>query len=234
MKTPLSVIKLAVVAPIPLLQTGMAHFIQNLVPPLHFVVMVSSLEQLLAQWEPPQIDLLIVVLSGSPQVIARDTQQLLLLCERVPTLRIVVCTYCRDIELLTRLYARPLISLLARQEPQEQTRRDMALALTGTKVCSPSIEMCLQPSSSPALEQSNWGVLTQSEHKVLEYLQQGMSVSDVADLLHRSVKTISAHKCNSMRKLGVRNDAELFHHLRHLVTDRPYSPLHSPFQATRW
>lgn len=232
MKTSLSVIKLAVVAPLPPLQAGMAHFIQNLGPSSHFVVMVSSLEQLLAQWSPPQIDLLAVVLSGSPQEIAHDTQQLLLLSERVPTLHIVVCTYSRDMALLTRLNARPHISLLARQESQEQTRRDMALALTGAKVCSPSLVKCLLPNSSPAQEHDNLAVLTQAEHKVLEHLQQGMSVSDVADLLHRSVKTISAHKCNSMRKLGVRNDAELFHHLRSLVTDTPRSMLHYPLQAT--
>lgn len=232
MKTPLSAIKLAVVAPLPLLQAGMAHFIQNLVPPLHFVVMVSSLEQLLAQWAPPQIDLLTVVLSGSPQEIARDTQQLLVLSERVPALRIVVCTYCRDMALLARLNVRPHISLLARQETQDQTRRDMAQALTGAKVCSPSLATYLLPSSDTAQEQDIMVVLTQAEHKVLEHLQQGMSVSDVADLLHRSVKTISAHKCNSMRKLGVRNDAELFQHLRSLVSDTPRSMQHYPLQAT--
>lgn len=232
MKTSLSVIKLAVVAPLPPLQAGVAHFIQSLGPSSHFVVMVSSLEQLLAQWSPPQIDLLAVVLSGSPQEIAHDTQQLLLLSERVPTLHIVVCTYSRDMALLTLLNARPHISLLARQESQEQTRRDMALALTGAKVCSPSLAKYLLPNASPAQEQDNLAVLTQAEHKVLEHLQQGMSVSDVADLLHRSVKTISAHKCNSMRKLGVRNDAELFHHLRSLVTDTPRSMRHYPLQAT--
>ncbi|MFV8868058.1 LuxR C-terminal-related transcriptional regulator [Serratia fonticola] len=229
MNTPLSVVKLAVVAPIPLLQAGMAHFIQNLDPPMHLVVMVSSLEQLLAQWAPPQIDLLAVVLSGSPQEIARDTQQLLVLSERAPALRIVVCTYCRDIALLTRLNLRPHISLLARQESQEQTRRDMAQALTGAKVCSPSMAMYLLHSATPAQVQDSLVVLTQAEHKVLEYLQQGMSVSDVADLLHRSVKTISAHKCNSMRKLGVRNDAELFQHLRSQVTDTPYNTPNSPW-----
>lgn len=232
MKTSLSVVKLAVVAPIPLLQTGMAHFIQNLDPPLNLVVMVSSLEQLLAQWTPPQIDLLAVVLSGSPQEIARDTQQLLQLSERSPALRIVVCTYCRDMALLTRLHVMPHISLLARQESQDQTRRDMAQALTGTKVCSPSLATYLQPGSSPVQEQDIMVVLTQAEHKVLEHLQRGMSVSDVADLLHRSVKTISAHKCNSMRKLGVRNDAELFQHLRSQVTDTPYNTPNSPWYVT--
>ncbi|MOA38536.1 putative transcription factor YjjQ [compost metagenome] len=89
--------------------------------------------------------------------------------------------------------------------------------------------MYLLHSATPAQVQDSLVVLTQAEHKVLEYLQQGMSVSDVADLLHRSVKTISAHKCNSMRKLGVRNDAELFQHLRSQVTDTPYNTPNSPW-----
>ncbi|WP_438272349.1 helix-turn-helix domain-containing protein [Serratia fonticola] len=57
------------------------------------------------------------------------------------------------------------------------------------------------------LEQS---LLTRSERNVLIHLFSGLSMTEIAKLLNRSIKTISAHKCSIMRKLGVRNDAELY------------------------
>ncbi|VTR59847.1 Transcriptional activator protein BglJ [Serratia fonticola] len=56
--------------------------------------------------------------------------------------------------------------------------------------------------------------MTNTERKVLSHLFAGLSMADIAALYHRSIKTISAHKCNSMRKLGVDNDADLFLRLR--------------------
>jgi DNA-binding NarL/FixJ family response regulator len=37
-----------------------------------------------------------------------------------------------------------------------------------------------------------------------------MGVTDIAERVGRSVKTVSAQKCNAMRKLGLRSDSELF------------------------
>ncbi|WP_455287637.1 response regulator transcription factor [Cupriavidus necator] len=40
----------------------------------------------------------------------------------------------------------------------------------------------------------------------------GMCVSEIAQHLHRSIKTISTHKHSAMEKLGIRSDAELYHY----------------------
>ena len=219
---------LAIMAPVPLIQTGVAYFIQDLVPDVECVIMASSLEQLQAQWVPQQIGLLVVVLSGLPEMWARDVQQLLQFSEQEPALHIVVYTYCRDALLLTRLQRRPHVSLIARQESLEQTRCDMSMALSGVKVCSPSIQACLQAMILPSSTLDN---LTQAECKVLQHLQQGMNLSSIASLLHRSIKTISAHKCNSMRKLGVQTDVELFRRLQGLLIDKQQDSLPSVRQG---
>jgi len=56
---------------------------------------------------------------------------------------------------------------------------------------------------------SNLG-LTPREHEVLRCYLAGMTVSDIALKFSRSCKTISAQKQSAFRKLGIRNDAELF------------------------
>jgi two-component system capsular synthesis response regulator RcsB len=52
--------------------------------------------------------------------------------------------------------------------------------------------------------------LTRSEIDVLKHLLNGMDLQHIAKMKALSIKTVSAHKCNAMRKLGVETDAELF------------------------
>ncbi|HGM5490682.1 TPA: LuxR C-terminal-related transcriptional regulator [Serratia fonticola] len=51
--------------------------------------------------------------------------------------------------------------------------------------------------------------LSMTERNVVTYLLQGLSVSDIATLMMRSVKTISAQKSNAMYKMGIRHCAQL-------------------------
>ncbi|MNV87173.1 Transcriptional regulatory protein RcsB [compost metagenome] len=51
--------------------------------------------------------------------------------------------------------------------------------------------------------------LSAREIEVLRYFLSGMTVSDIAGILNRSVKTISTHKISAMRKLGVETDHAL-------------------------
>lgn len=52
------------------------------------------------------------------------------------------------------------------------------------------------------------------EGEVLRLLSSGLSVTEIAAQLNRSVTTISRQKGDAMRKLGIGNDAELFEFLR--------------------
>lgn len=58
--------------------------------------------------------------------------------------------------------------------------------------------------------------LTVREHEVLRCCLDGHSVTDIATKFSRSVKTISAQKQSAFRKLGVRNNNELFKIRAHL------------------
>ena len=58
-------------------------------------------------------------------------------------------------------------------------------------------------------EISEGDALTRREFQIYELMARGLSVSEVADTLHLSVKTVHTHRANLMRKLDVRNNAEL-------------------------
>lgn len=53
-------------------------------------------------------------------------------------------------------------------------------------------------------------MLSPREIEVVRLYTGGMSVSEVAQHLNRSIKTISTHKHSAMEKLGIRSDAELY------------------------
>ena len=60
------------------------------------------------------------------------------------------------------------------------------------------------------------GTLSGRELEVLRLFAAGMSMTEVANKVNRTVKTASAHKVSAMRKLGVKNDSELHAALRDL------------------
>jgi len=52
-------------------------------------------------------------------------------------------------------------------------------------------------------------VLTERENEVFEFVISGMTNSEIAEELDRSVKTIEAHKHNILIKLGAESTADL-------------------------
>lgn len=52
-------------------------------------------------------------------------------------------------------------------------------------------------------------LLSPAEQRVFRLIMEGMSNSEIAKALHRSVRTIEDHRAHIMRKLGVKNIVEL-------------------------
>lgn len=69
---------------------------------------------------------------------------------------------------------------------------------------------------SDSLAESN--ELSPREREVLRCCLDGMTVTQIAEKFARSVKTISGQKQSAFRKLGVRNDSELFK-IQHQLED---------------
>ncbi|WCH26317.1 response regulator [Aeromonas salmonicida] len=58
--------------------------------------------------------------------------------------------------------------------------------------------------------------LTPRENEVVRLLASGMSVTQVAAYLNRSVKTISTQKKSAMLRLGLQSDSALFHYAKEM------------------
>lgn len=195
---------LLVVARHPLVRLGICQFIQELQLGYRCELTTTSLQQLPASLlQTPGMGL-IIELGETQEEQQSSIQQLLLLCERHPQLNIVAYSLHWQATHLAELQQHNTIRLISPRGSLEQMRKEMVMALAGGNVCNSVIP---QPNKNIG---SDMGKLTRCERNVLNHLLAGLSPTEIAALCHRSIKTISAHKCNGMRKLGVNSDAELF------------------------
>ena len=131
-----------------------------------------------------------------------------------PRLGIVVLTMLDNEALLHGIRSLGIQDIINKKSPEhrlvnliESSARKSRLALSGI----PEATRTLKRGSSSKKCKSN--ALSPREAETLRMLVQGMSVSEIALKLNRSKKTISAQKHAAMLKLGLTNDAQLFHYL---------------------
>jgi DNA-binding NarL/FixJ family response regulator len=93
---------------------------------------------------------------------------------------------------------------------------NMAAELSSMLSAAPSESA--QEGGTPSDSLSENSELSPREREVLRCCLDGMTVTQIAEKFARSVKTISGQKQSAFRKLGVRNDSELFK-IQHQLAD---------------
>lgn len=192
----------------PLTLTGLSCFIGTLNVANEIIAqetsMVAVAERLLYQ----PADILITELNGQHETIVQGREVLLNLCVQQPELRVIVYTRSQAGEDLCKLLDVVNISVISRGDELPLVGEFFNRVFNGERVLSPLIGSYLARNDPDDI--SSMQHLTRCENDVLTFLFNGMSLREIAELQHRSIKTISAHKCNAMRKLQVKNDSELF------------------------
>jgi two-component system, NarL family, response regulator NreC len=68
-------------------------------------------------------------------------------------------------------------------------------------------------------------ILTQREKDVLKLIAEGYKNREIADMMHKSIKTIESHRGNLMKKLDCHNAAELTAYaVHHGLVEKAYTP----------
>jgi DNA-binding NarL/FixJ family response regulator len=103
---------------------------------------------------------------------------------------------------------------------KDSAGRELATALrkiaAGGAYVSGEVAEQLALGAMPEADAPPHTVLSDREFQVLRSLVSGKTVSEIADALNLSVKTVSTHKARLMQKIGVENNGELFRYaMRH-------------------
>lgn len=132
-------------------------------------------------------------------------QMIELLCRRFGDTRILVFTMLSNPLILSGLYHLGVWGVILKSGDFNEIAVALQALSQGRKYQPPVQAL----SNSDSQMQARAARLTMREYEVLRHFVSGLSGREIAALLHRSTKTVSAQKVSAMRKLGVENDQAL-------------------------
>lgn len=132
-----------------------------------------------------------------------------LINQRYPNLKIVVLTMQENPAVVRRLMEMGVHCILSKSDSADHLMPAVHTAYSNGRYLSPRMAT-IAASIKPGVRGSAAGSpLTKRELEVVRFFVSGMLVTEIATLLHRSKKTISAQKTSAMVKLGIARDADL-------------------------
>jgi DNA-binding NarL/FixJ family response regulator len=137
-----------------------------------------------------------------------------------PKLRILVLSMHAEHQYAVRAIRAGASGYLTKDSASTQLLSAIRKVAGGGAVISAEVAEQLALSAMPHADGPPHASLSDREYQVFQRLVRGASVSDIAQQLNLSVKTISTHKARLMEKMGLANQTELIHYaIRHRLTD---------------
>jgi two-component system, NarL family, captular synthesis response regulator RcsB len=127
-----------------------------------------------------------------------------------PAVRIVVLTMLENPALLKRLREVGVTAVINKSDDLSHIGLAIVHVMRGQEYIGPSVRIALDSMGLSASGQQRDVVLSKRELEVVRLFVSGMTITEIAAQLKRSIKTISTQKNTAMRKLGIERDSELF------------------------
>ena len=137
-----------------------------------------------------------------------------------PRLRILVLSMHQETQYAVRAIKSGASGYLTKESASAELEQALRKIAAGGAYVSADVAQQLALGAMPGHEVAPHEALSQREFEVFNQLVAGASVTEIAQRLNLSVKTVSTHKTNLMHKLGVHNPAELVRYaIRHGLSD---------------
>ncbi|MEZ6936952.1 response regulator [Aeromonas sp. S12(2024)] len=196
----------------PLILAGIRSLIEKITPSCDIVAEAYNVSDLFLLLKQHPCDLLITDFSMPGD----DRSDGLVMMEQVrreyPHLAIIVLTQLHNNAILHALLQFGVDGLILKKSVITELSEAVRQVLLGHTYLGHSVKTLL--AEAGLSRHTEITPLTPKESEVVRLLASGMSVTQVAEHLHRSVKTISTQKKNAMARLGINSDSELFHYAR--------------------
>lgn len=196
----------------PLILTGIRSLIDQITPHCEVIAEAYQVSDLLNLLQQHHCDLLITDFSMPGDTRSDGLVMIQQLRRDYPNLPIIVLTQIQNSAILQSLIQTGVKGLILKKSVINELADAIRQILLGHRYIGPTVQMLL--ASAGISGQGNNNPLTPKESEVVRLLASGMSVTQVADYLHRSVKTISTQKKSAMVRLGLQSDSALFLYAR--------------------
>ncbi|QWL66792.1 response regulator [Aeromonas jandaei] len=192
----------------PLILTGIRSLIDQITPKCEVIAEAYQVSDLLNLLQQHHCDLLITDFSMPGDTRSDGMVMIQQLRRDYPNLPIIVLTQIQNSAILQSLIQVGVKGLILKKSVINELADAIRQILLGHRYIGPTVRMLLE--STGISGQGSNNPLTPKESEVVRLLASGMSVTQVADYLHRSVKTISTQKKSAMTRLGISSDSALF------------------------
>ncbi|WP_260678170.1 response regulator transcription factor [Stenotrophomonas maltophilia] len=164
----------------------------------HIVASHARSEELIDSLQQMRVDVAIIDLT-----LARDDRSAAeltpLLREHFPRVPLLAFATLSPLTHINQLIATGISGVVSKTEPLSMLSDAIVRVSQGLPRLPPD---CTLPGDCEEL--------SRNEREVLELLLAGLTVSEIALRRHRSIKTVSTQKVAALRKLRLRNDAEIY------------------------
>lgn len=127
---------------------------------------------------------------------------------KYPSTKILILSMYKDQEYIQKSFENGASGYLPKNSDQRELREAIMLINSGQKYITSEISMILAQGMITQKPQENYN-LTSREQEILKMLVDGMSNKQIAADLFLSIRTIDTHRTNIMKKVNVKNIAEL-------------------------
>lgn len=136
-----------------------------------------------------------------------------LLQRRWPDLPIVVLTMVSNLGVLRSILSSGVRGLINKSDALNELPLAVNAAAHGRTYVSAGLKSVLESTSAGDSGEAETA-LSKRETEVLRLFASGLTVSQIATQLNRSVKTISRQKMDAMTKLGLKSDLDIYTYAR--------------------
>ncbi|MFM1690392.1 response regulator [Aeromonas salmonicida] len=192
----------------PLILAGIRSLIAHNQPGCEVVAEAHQVSELLNTLQQHSCDLLITDFSMPGDERSDGLTMIQQLKRDYPTLPILVLTQIHNAGILQSLLQLGVSGVLLKKAVISELSDAIRQILSGHSYIGCSVKTLLAEAGLD--HQTSLAQLTPKESEVVRLLAGGMSVTQVAEYLHRSVKTISTQKKSAMLRLGITSDSGLF------------------------
>ncbi|HHQ5453841.1 TPA: response regulator [Aeromonas veronii] len=196
----------------PLILTGIRSLIEQITPHCEVIAEAYQVSELFNSLQQYHCDLLITDFSMPGDTLCDGMVMIHKVRRDYPTLPIIVLTQLQNSAIMQSLIQAGINGLILKKSVIDELAEAIRQILLGHSYIGPTVQILL--SNVDITDPDKINPLTPKENEVVRLLASGMSVTQVADHLHRSVKTISTQKKSAMLRLGISSDSALFEYAK--------------------
>lgn len=138
-----------------------------------------------------------------------------------PKLRILVLSMHEEHQYAVRAIRAGAAGYLTKESASKQLVDAIRKVATGGAFISAEVAQQLALGAMPGAESALHESLSDREFQILRMIAEGLSITDIAQRLSLSVKTVSTHKGNIQHKMGLATTADL---IRYALANRLVDP----------